>query len=66
MLRERGKHDSQLAKNGWGGPGCTNSNLSPLSILTILNLQRYFKFSFAFSTKKFYPSHRKEENEFQK
>jgi len=48
MLRERGKHDSQLAKSGRGSPGCTDSNLSPLSILTILNLQHYFKFFFAF------------------
>jgi len=63
MLRERGKHDSQLAKSGRGSPGCINSNLSPLSILTILNLQ---SFSLLFSTKKFCPSHCKKENDFQK
>jgi len=56
MLRERGKHDSQLAKRGGAGPGCTDSNLSPLSIPTILN---YFDFPLHFLTAKFYPSHRK-------
>jgi len=56
MLRERGKHDSQLAKRGGAGPGCTDSNLGPLSIPTIPN---FFDFSLHFSTTKFYPSHRK-------
>jgi len=59
LTAQTAKYDSQLAKSGRGSPGCTNSNLSPFSILTILNLQRYFNISLLFSTMTFYPSHRK-------
>jgi len=56
MLCERGKHDSQLATKGRGGPRMYRLKPRPLSIPTIPN---FFDFSLHFSTTKFYPSHRK-------
>jgi len=45
---------------GGAGPGCTDSNLSHLSIPTILN---HFDFPLHFLTAKFYPSHHKKKME---
>jgi len=54
MLRERGNHDSQLArKRGGAGPGCTDSNLSPLPH------SHNSDFSLDFMTAELYPSHQK-------
>jgi len=59
MLRECGKHDSQLAKMGGAAQDVPTQNLSLLSIPTILICNITLIFTSAFSETKFGPSYRK-------